>query len=142
MRYFIMMFFITALAGCKATHTVSRLALTESDSVEYRPVEFTRLAANLEAYDGQYIETSGAYYAAPEQSLLYSLADTAFAKSAIWIRFDERLSFTGFFTKKEQVNAFIKRVAVKIRGRVALTNRGHMGGQAGSIVEITYVEKL
>jgi hypothetical protein len=116
--------------------------LKEDISINYKSIEFANLIKALKDYDGQYIETSGMYYTGPEQSALYSLADINFTKPVLWIEFDDRLSFKNFFTKKESINPFIKRLPVKIRGKVDYKNRGHMGSFSGSIVEITYVEKL
>lgn len=142
MRYFLFLYFIFLLNSCKTTGAVRILTLKEGISINYKAIEFTNLVKALKDYDGQYIETSGIYYSGPEQSGLYSLVDTNFTKPVLWIEFDDRLSFKIFFTKKESINPFLKRLPVKIRGKVDYLNRGHMGSYSGSIVEITYVEKL
>ncbi|WP_153797898.1 hypothetical protein [Foetidibacter luteolus] len=95
------------------------------------------LKANLDKYHGKWIATEGIYYTGFEQSAL-GLKDGAKAGEifpSLWINLDSKLPC---LRNIEQFNE----TYIRLKGRVNIKAKGHMGGYAATIENVFYIERL
>jgi hypothetical protein len=112
----------------------------------YKRIAFTELVTHLKKYDKQYVEVSGKYIEAPEQSALFN--DSLFAdhgtNKAIWIDFNPDCPLylkgtrIGLFQYNDGQFTQINNKHVIIRGRVDVHDTGHLKYK-GAIERISYI---
>ncbi|ASU33500.1 hypothetical protein [Mucilaginibacter xinganensis] len=117
-------------------------------NVAFKKVTFTHLLDSIKSYDQQYVEVSGTYKEAKEQSALYN--DSLFVdhsnKHALWINFSQDCPLylkgtrTGLFEANDDGFTPINNKKVLIRGKIDLHNTGYHGLYKGSIDRVSFIE--
>jgi glucose-6-phosphate 1-dehydrogenase len=136
------------LLGC-GSHTKTFVSdCNDDDSPVYKKVPFTELVNHLKKYDKQYVEVTGKYIEAPEQSALFN--DSLFAdhsvKQAIWIDFNPDCPLylkgtrIGLFQYNNGQFTQINNKHVTIKGRVDAHDTGHLNQYNGAIERISYID--
>jgi uncharacterized protein YvpB len=124
--------FMALFVGCGERSSVFTSDCNDDFTHSYKRVAFSELVNHLKKYDKQYVEVTGKYVEAPEQSALFN--DSLFAdhsiKQAIWI--DLFQYNNGQFTQ-------INNKHVIIRGRVDAHDKGHLNQYNGAIERISYI---
>jgi len=117
-------------------------------NITFKKVGFTQLLDSIENYDQQYVEVSGTYKEAKEQSALYN--DSLFVdhsnKRALWINFSQDCPLylegtrTGLFEANDGEFTPINNKKVVIRGRIDLHNTGYLGHYKGAMDRVSFVK--
>ncbi|MDB4923409.1 hypothetical protein [Mucilaginibacter sp.] len=117
-------------------------------NITFKKVGFTQLIDSIKNYDQQYVEVSGTYREAKEQSALYN--DSLFVdhskKHALWVNFSQDCPLylkgtrTGLFEASDGEFTPMNNKKIIIRGRVDLHNTGHLGLYKGAIDRVSSVE--
>lgn len=118
------------------------------DNITFKHIEFTKLIDSIENYDHQYIEVSGTYKEAKEQSALFdnSMFEDHSNGHALWINFTQDcplyLSGThiGLFEYNDGQFTQINNKKIIIRGKIDVRHKGHLGSYKGSIDRVSFVE--
>ncbi|MDB5008381.1 MAG: hypothetical protein JWQ84_339 [Mucilaginibacter sp.] len=122
----------------------------ESDcdaGIAFKRVSFTRLIANIEQYDHQYVEVYGTYKEGKEESALFndSLFVSHSSDHAIWINFSQDcplyLSGThvGLFQYNDGKFTQLNHKNITIRGQIDVRHKGHLGSYKGSMDHVSFV---
>jgi hypothetical protein len=116
--------------------------------VMFKKVSFTHLIDSLKSYDNQYVEVSGMYKEAKEQSALYN--DSLFVdhsnKHALWINFSQDCPLylkgtrSGLFEANDGSFTPINNKKIIIRGKIDLRNNGYLGLYKGAIDRVSFIE--
>lgn len=116
--------------------------------ISFKKVGFTQLIDHIKSYDQQYVEVSGTYREAKEQSALFN--DSLFTdhsnKRALWVNFSQDCPLylngtrTGLFEASNGEFTPINNKKVTIRGKIDLHNTGHLGLYKGTMDRVSYVE--
>jgi hypothetical protein len=114
----------------------------------FKHIGFTQLIDSIKDYDQQYVEITGTYKEAKEQSALFN--DSLFVdhsnKHALWVNFSQDCplylsgTHTGLFQATDGQFIPINNKKVTIRGKVNLINKGHLGQYKGCIERVSFVE--
>jgi len=114
----------------------------------FKKVSFTKLIDSIEKFDQQFIEVSGTYKSAKEQSALFN--DSLFVdhsnRHALWINFTQDcplyLSGTtiGFFEATDGDFLTINNRKIVLHGKVNVHNTGHSKQYRGSIDRVSFIE--
>ena len=138
---------MAGLLGCSHGKQVFKSDCNDDYSPVYKRVPFTELVKNLKKYDRQYVEVTGKYIEAPEQSALFN--DNLFADHsaghAIWINFNPDCPLylegtrTGLFQYNNGQFTQINDKQVTIKGRVDAHDTGHLNQYKGAIERISYI---
>jgi hypothetical protein len=126
-----------------------RIYKSECDvNITFKKVGLTQLLDSIENYDQQYVEVSGTYKEAKEQSALYN--DSLFVdhsnKHALWINFSQDCplyldgTHTGLFEANDGEFTPINNKKVIIRGKIDLHNTGYLGHYKGAMDRVSFVE--
>jgi hypothetical protein len=117
-------------------------------NITFKKIGFTQLIDSIEDYDDQYVEVSGTYKEAKEQSALYN--DSLFVdhsnKHALWINFSQDCPLylkgtrTGLFEASDGEFTPMNNKKITIRGKINLHNTGHLGLYKGAIDRVSSVE--
>jgi hypothetical protein len=117
-------------------------------AITFKKVGFTQLIDSIKNYDQQYVEVSGTYKEAKEQSALYN--DSLFTdhsnKHALWINFSQDCPLylegtrTGLFEANDGEFTPINNKKIVIRGRIDLHNTGHLGLYKGTVDRVSFVK--
>ena len=117
-------------------------------NITFKKIGFTQLIDSIKSYDQQYVEVSGTYKEAKEQSALFN--DSLFVdhsnKHALWINFSPDCPLylkgtrTGLFEATDGEFTPINNKKVLIRGRIDLHNTGFQGLYKGTIDRVSSVE--
>ena len=117
-------------------------------NITFKKVGFTQLIDSIKSYDRQYVEVSGTYREAKEQSALYN--DSLFVdhsnKHALWINFSQDCPLylegtrTGLFEANDGEFTPMNNKKIIIRGLIDLHNTGHLGLYKASMDRISFVE--
>ncbi|WP_428328966.1 hypothetical protein [Mucilaginibacter sp.] len=143
---FLFVLVVIILQSCTGSKKIYK---SECDiNIPFKRIGFTQLIDSIKNYDNQYIEVSGTYKEAREQSALFN--DSLFVDHsdahALWINFspDCPLYLTGTRTGLFEVtdNGFtpINNKKIIIRGKINLHNRGHQGLYKGTIERVSFIE--
>jgi len=139
-------FVLVVLQSCKGNKGIYK---SNCDvAVTFKKVGFTQLIDSIKNYDQQYVEVSGTYREAKEQSALYN--DSLFTdhsnKHALWINFSQDCLLylegtrTGLFEANDGEFTPINNKRVIIRGRIDLRNMGHLGLYKGTMDRVSFVK--
>lgn len=119
-----------------------------NDDIAFKRVGFSQLINNIEKYDQQYVEITGTYREAKEQSALYN--DSLFVDHsnghAIWINFSQQCplylkgTHTGLFEYNDGQFTQINNKQVTLRGKVNVMDKGHLGMYRGSIDRVSFIK--
>lgn len=119
-----------------------------NDDIAFKHVGFTQLIDNIENYDRQYVEVTGTYREAKNQSALFN--DSSFVDHsnghALWVNFSQdcplylKGTHTGLFEYNDGQFTQINNKAVTLRGRVNVTDKGHLGSYRGSIDRVSFIK--
>ncbi|HVW98465.1 MAG TPA: hypothetical protein VHA56_21040 [Mucilaginibacter sp.] len=134
------------LSSCHKTHWV--YSSNCSNGIIFRKVEFSELIRHIQKYDQQYVEVSGKYVEAKEQSALYndSLFTDHSPKHALWVNFSQdcplylKGTHKGLFEPNNGEFTPINNKKIRIRGKIDLHNHGHLRQYAATIDRISLVE--
>ncbi|MCR8559502.1 hypothetical protein KXD93_17725 [Mucilaginibacter sp. BJC16-A38] len=117
-------------------------------AITFKKVTFTKLIDSIKNYDQQYVEVSGIYKEAREQSALYN--DSLFTdhsdKHAIWINFSQDCplylegTHTGLFEASDGGFTPMNNKNITVRGRIDLHNTGHLGHYKATMDRVSFVE--
>lgn len=144
--YYAALFFLCAFQSCTAD---KRIYVSNcNDEIAFKRVGFTQLINNIEKYDQQYVEVTGTYREAKEESALFN--DSSFVDHsnghAIWINFSQdcplylKGTHTGLFEYADGQFTQINNKQVTLRGRVDVIHKGHLGSYRGSIDRVSFVK--
>jgi len=140
------LFFLLIFQSC----TTDKKIYTSNcnDDIAFKRVNLTQLADSIEKYDQQYVEVTGTYREAKEQSALFN--DSLFVDHsngrAIWINFSQdcplylKGTHTGLFEYNDGQFTQINNRRVTLRGRVDATDKGHLGSYRGSIDRVSFIK--
>jgi len=116
--------------------------------ISFKHMGFTQLIDSIKYYDQQYVEVTGTYREAKEQSALFN--DSLFVdhskNHALWVNFSQDcplyLSGThnGLFEATGGQFTSINNKKVTIRGKVNVGNTGHLGQYKACIERVSFVE--
>jgi len=116
--------------------------------ISFKHIGFTQLIDSIKYYDRQYVEVTGTYKEAKEQSALFN--DSLFVdhsnKHALWVNFSQDcplyLSGThvGLFQAIDGQFIPINNKRITIRGKVNRNNAGYLGQYKGCIERVSFVE--
>jgi len=114
----------------------------------FKRIGFTQLIDSIKYYDRQYVEITGTYKEAKEQSALFN--DSLFVdhsnKHALWINFSQDCplylsgTHTGLFQAIDGQFIPINNKEITIRGKVNRKNTGYLGQYRGCIERVSFVE--
>lgn len=117
-------------------------------NITFKHIGFTQLIDSINDYDQQYVEVTGTYKEAKEESALFN--DSLFVdhsdKHALWINFSQDCPLyltgtrIGLFEASDGQFTPINNKKVIIRGKVNLGNTGHLGHYKGCIDRVSFVE--
>jgi hypothetical protein len=140
--------FMTLLLGCGEHKRIFISDCNDDYTRVYKRVAFFELLNHLKKYDKQYVEVTGKYIEAPEQSALFN--DSLFAnhsvKQAIWINFSPDCPLylkgtrIGLFEYNNGQFTQINDKYVTIKGRVDAHDTGHLNQYKGAIERISYIK--
>ena len=135
------------LFGCSHGKKIFKSDCNDDYSPVYKRVAFTELVNHLKKYDRQYVEVTGKYVEAPEQSALFN--DSLFADhsitQAIWIDFNPDCPLylegtrIGLFQYNDGQFIQINDKHVTIKGRIDAHDTGHLNQYKGAIERISYI---
>ena len=123
------------LLSCKSDpkHTFKILAL--DSTITPIKISIAKLAYDFKNYQGRYIETTGTFYGAFEQSAFCTEKNLITGKSkCFWLRTNRHLEINSEAYKK------MNGKKVHIKGLIDTTHRGHMGEYMATI-EIYFWEQ-
>lgn len=119
-----------------------------NDHVAFKHLGFTQLIDSIEKYDQQYVEVTGTYREAKEQSALFN--DSLFVDHsnghAIWINFSQDCPLylngtrTGLFEYNDGQFTPINNKTITLRGKVDVRHKGHLGSYRGSIDRVSFIK--
>lgn len=116
----------------------------------FKHIKFTQLIDSLAFYNKQYVEVSGRYQQAKDESALFndSLIVDKVGKQALWIDFSQECPLyltgtrTGFFDYDNNNGQLTpaNNKTITIRGEINFNNKGHLNAYKGAIDKISYVK--
>jgi len=135
-----------AVQGCTKHKKIYK---SDCDSdIAFKHVRFTQLIDSIKYYDQQYVEITGTYKEAKEQSALFN--DSLFVdhsnKHALWINFSQDCplylsgTHTGLFQAIDGQFIPINNKEITIRGKVNRKNTGYLGQYRGCIERVSFVK--
>lgn len=144
--FYTALFFLFVFQSCNAD---KKIYLSNcNDDIAFKRVGFSQLIDSMEKYNRQYVEVSGTYREAKEQSALFN--DSLFVDHsnahAIWINFSQdcplylKGTHTGLFEYNDGKFTQINNKQVIIRGRVDVVHKGRSGSYRGSLDRVSFIK--
>jgi hypothetical protein len=144
--FFLLMLTAVVLQSC--SHNKNIYKSDCNDDISFKKITFNKLMDSIGKYNEQYVEVSGTYKEAKEQSALFN--DSLFVdhsnKHALWVNFSQDCplylngTHIGLFQATEDGFTPINNKMVIMRGKINLHNKGHLGQYKGSIDRVSYVK--
>ena len=147
-KYITILFYsvVFVIQSCKSE---KRIYESECDNnITFQHIGFTKLIDSIENYDQKYIEVEGTYQEGKEESALVN--DSLFvdhsSRHALWINFSQDCplyligTHKGIFEYSDGQFTQIKNKKVRIRGRIDVRHKGHLGSYRGTIDRVSFVE--
>jgi hypothetical protein len=141
-----LLLFVLVFQSC----TTDKKIYTSScnDDVSFKRVRFTQLIDSIEKYDKQYVEVTGTYLEAKEQSALVS--DSLFVdhstRRALWVNFSQDCPLylkgtrIGLFEYADGKFTQINNKQITLRGKIDAVHKGHLGSYRGSINRVSFIK--
>jgi hypothetical protein len=138
--------FMLVFCACRSDKKI--YASNCNDHIAFKRVGFTQLIADVKKYDQQYVEVTGTYKEAKDQSGLFndSLFVNHSTNRALWVNFSQDCPLylagtrTGLFEYNNGQFTQLNNRKMTLRGKIDVLHKGHLSSYRATIDRVSFVK--